>query len=64
VVRQCVEDYDADVGVANMLNDYHEAQFTEGRMKDEPEVIAKCLTRRRNSFTVIQRFLNWMPLDI
>jgi hypothetical protein len=27
VVRQCVEDYDADAGVADMLNDYHEAQF-------------------------------------
>ena len=25
VVRPCVEDYDADVGVADMLNDYHEA---------------------------------------
>ena len=25
VVRPCVEDYDADAGVADMLNDYHEA---------------------------------------
>jgi hypothetical protein len=39
VVRQCVEDY--DVGVADMLNDYHEAQFVERRPKDEPEATAK-----------------------
>jgi hypothetical protein len=25
VLRQRVEDYDADAGVAGMLNDYHEA---------------------------------------
>jgi hypothetical protein len=25
MVRQCVEGYDVDVGVADMLNDYHEA---------------------------------------
>jgi predicted NUDIX family NTP pyrophosphohydrolase len=41
VVRQCVKDYDVDVEVVNMLNNYHEAQFAEGRMKDEPEVTAK-----------------------
>jgi hypothetical protein len=41
VVRQHVEDYDANVGVANMLNDYHKAQFTEGRTEDELEVTAK-----------------------
>jgi hypothetical protein len=41
VVRQRVEDYDADAGVADMLNDYHEAQFAEGRMEDEPEATAK-----------------------
>jgi hypothetical protein len=41
VVRQCVEDYDADAGVADMLNDYHEAQFAEGRMEDEPEATTK-----------------------
>jgi hypothetical protein len=40
VVRQHVEDYDADAGVADMLNDYHEAQFAEGRMEDEPEATA------------------------
>jgi hypothetical protein len=41
MVRQCIEDYDADVGVADMLNDYHEEQFTEGRTNDELEVTAK-----------------------
>ena len=40
VVRPHVEDYDADVGVADMLNDYHEAQFVEGRT-EEPEATAK-----------------------
>ena len=68
VVRQRVEDYDADAGVADMLNDYHEAQFAEGRTEDEPEATAKdsttCLTRHRNPFTARQRFLNWMPLGV
>jgi hypothetical protein len=41
VVRPRVEDYDADAGVADMLNDYHEAQFAEGRMEEEPEATAK-----------------------
>ena len=29
VVRQRIEDYDADAGVGDMLNDYHEAHFDE-----------------------------------
>jgi hypothetical protein len=41
VVRQRVENYDADVGVANMLNDYHEAQFAGGCTEDELEPTAK-----------------------
>jgi hypothetical protein len=41
VVRPCVEDYDADARVADMLNDYHESQFTKGRMEEEPEATAK-----------------------
>jgi hypothetical protein len=41
VVRQRVEDYDADAGVADMLNDYHEAQFTGGCTEDEPELTAR-----------------------
>jgi hypothetical protein len=41
VVRQRVEHYDADAGVADMLNDYHEAQYVEGCTDDEPEPTAK-----------------------
>jgi hypothetical protein len=41
VLRQRVEDYDADVGVADMLNDYQEAQYMGGCMDDEPEPTAK-----------------------
>jgi hypothetical protein len=41
VVRQHVEDYDVDAGVADMLNDYQGAHFTEGRTEDEPEATAK-----------------------
>jgi hypothetical protein len=41
VVRQHVEDYDADAGVADMLNDNHKAQFAGRRTKDEPEPTAK-----------------------
>jgi hypothetical protein len=43
VVRQCVKDYDVDIGVADMLNDYHEAEFVEGRTEDELEVTAMAL---------------------
>jgi hypothetical protein len=41
MLRQHVEHYDADAGVADMLNDYHEAQYTEGCTDDEPEPMAK-----------------------
>jgi hypothetical protein len=41
VVRPCVEHYDADAGVADWLDDYHEAQFAEGRTEEEPEATAK-----------------------
>jgi cyclopropane fatty-acyl-phospholipid synthase-like methyltransferase len=41
VVRQHVEDYDSYAGVADMLNDYHEAQFSEERTEDEPEATTK-----------------------
>ena len=41
-MRPHVEDYDVDAGVADMLNDYHEAQFAEGRTEEEePEATAK-----------------------
>jgi hypothetical protein len=45
VERQRVEDYDADAGVADMLNDYHEAQFAGGCTKDELEPNAKGVLR-------------------
>ena len=41
VVRQRIEDYDADAGVGDMLNDYHEAHFDEGRREEEPEPTTK-----------------------
>jgi hypothetical protein len=40
-LRQRVEDYDADARVADMLNDYHEAQYAGGCTNDEPEPTAK-----------------------
>jgi hypothetical protein len=54
-VRQHVEDYDANVGVADMLNDYHKAQFTEGRTEDKLEVTAKAFY---DMFDVTQKTLN------
>jgi hypothetical protein len=41
VLRQRVEHYDADAGVADMLNDYYEAQYAGGCTDDEPEPTAK-----------------------
>jgi hypothetical protein len=41
VLRQRIEHYDDDAGVADMLNDYHEAQYAGGCMDDEPEQTAK-----------------------
>ena len=62
VVRQGIEDYDADAGVGDMLDDYQEAHFAEGRTEEEPEATAKAfydiLSRHRNPFTARQRFLN------
>ena len=62
VVREHIEDYDADVGVGDMLNDYHEAHFDEGRREEEPEAIIKvitiCCLCHNNPFTGIPRFLN------
>jgi hypothetical protein len=68
-VRQCVEHYYVDSGVADMLNDYHEAQFVEGREKeDELETTAKAFydmyDETQKPFTARQRFLNWMPLGV
>jgi hypothetical protein len=56
------------MGVANMLNDYHEAQFIEGRTEDDPEETKRhsttCLTWHRNHFITRQRFFNRMPMDV
>jgi hypothetical protein len=41
VLRQRVEDYDADAGGADMLNDYHEALYFGGCTDDELEPTAK-----------------------
>ena len=41
VMRQHIEDYDADSGVEDMLNDYHEAHFDEWHREEELEATAK-----------------------
>jgi hypothetical protein len=41
VVRPRLEAYDDDVGVANMLDDIHQAQFTEAREQEEMEATAQ-----------------------
>jgi hypothetical protein len=40
-VRPRVEDFDADAGVADKLDDFHEAQYVEGRTEEEMEATAK-----------------------
>ena len=40
VVRQRLKDFDGDVRVPDMMDDFHEAQFGEG-MEEEPEETAK-----------------------
>jgi hypothetical protein len=62
VLRQRVEDYDADVGVADMLNDYHEAQYAGGLQMTSQSRLQRrsttCLMRHKSPFTARQRFLN------
>jgi len=42
VIRQRIEEHDTDAGVADMLDDFHEAHFDEGRREEEePEATAK-----------------------
>ena len=41
VVRQRIEDHDADAGVGDMLDDFHEAHFEGERSEEEPEPTAK-----------------------
>jgi hypothetical protein len=55
VVRQRVKDYDADTGIADMFNDYHEAQFDGGYKKDESEPTAKAFY---DMFDAAQKPLN------
>jgi hypothetical protein len=55
VLRQRVEDYDTDAAVADMLNDYQEAQYTGGCMDDEPEPTAKTFY---NMFDAVQKPLH------
>jgi hypothetical protein len=55
VLRQRVEDYDADAGVADMLNDYHEAQYAGGCTDDELESTAKAFY---DMFDAAQKPLN------
>jgi hypothetical protein len=39
VVRQCVEAFDANAGVADMVDDVHQAQFAEGREAEMQAVV-------------------------
>ena len=41
VVRQSIDDLDSDAGVVDMLYDFHEAHFDEGRTEEELEATAK-----------------------
>ena len=41
VVRQCIDDLDSDAGVVDMLDDFLEEHFDEGRTEEEPETTAK-----------------------
>ena len=40
-MRPRVEAFDVDAGVADMLDDFHQGQFDEGRGKEEMEVAAQ-----------------------
>ena len=41
VVRQRIDDLDSDAGVVDMLDDFLEEHFDEGRTEEEPETTAK-----------------------
>jgi hypothetical protein len=68
-VRQCVNDFDAEGGVADMLHDYHEAHFGEGRREEEDELEATAkayydmLSVAQKPLHGQKRSLNWMPFD-
>jgi hypothetical protein len=40
-VRQCIRELDGDAGVADMLDDFHEAHFQGERPEEEPKPSAK-----------------------
>ena len=40
-MRQHIKEYDDDAGVGDMLNEYHEAHFDEGRREEELEPTIK-----------------------
>ena len=41
VIRQRIEEHDTDAGVGDMLDDFYEAHFDEGRREEELEATAK-----------------------
>jgi len=49
VVRPCVEHFDAGAGVADMLDDFHEAQYAEGRTEVEMEATTKAFYEMMSS---------------
>jgi hypothetical protein len=49
VVRPHIEDFDASAGVADMLDDWHEAQYGEGRTEEEMEPTAKAFYNMMSS---------------
>jgi hypothetical protein len=49
VVRPRLEAFDDDAGVANMLDDAHQAQFAEGRDKEDMEANAKAFYKMLDS---------------
>jgi hypothetical protein len=55
VVRQCVEDYDVDAGVADIR------RTSQGQQQRRSTT---CLMRHRNPLTARQIFLNWMSLGV
>ena len=41
IIRKRIDDLDSDAGGVDMLDDFHEAHFDEGRTEEEPEATAK-----------------------
>ena len=67
VMRQCIQTFDDEAGVGDMLHDYGEAHIDDGpggrRSRRHPQrLIMKCCQRHNDHFMGIPGFLNWMPL--